>query len=108
MSGLEPSELARLADEVAAVHRRPGVEPREALAAAARRAASVSVLLALGIAGLVASWIAGFGVGQLPPGDPDPRILAIGLVLASAWCGYRIAEWRVLRRLERLAAEDPQ
>ena len=93
-------------ERVAAVQRADGEPLAEAVERARRRAAGVAALLGLGVVGLVVSWSAGSPLG---PGAPEQLLPTFAVLLAAAWCGYRIAEMRFLSRIERsLGAGDPE
>jgi hypothetical protein len=53
---------------------------------------------------LVVSWS---GSALLGPGAPERLLPTLAVLLAAAWCGYRIAEMRFLRRIERLLEARP-
>lgn len=91
-------------EAAAAVARSEGEPLLAALERSRRRAAGVAALLAIGVVGLVVSWS---GSALLGPGAPERLLPTLAVLLAAAWCGYRVAEMRFLRRIERLLEGRP-
>lgn len=103
MSNTRREQLEVLVEDLGAVARSANEPLAEALTRSARRAVGVAILLGIGLIALVLTWQQGSLLGG--GGASEDRVMSLATLLAAAWCGYRIAEWRLLRRLARLLDE---